>query len=256
MSNEFQLIQRYYQFDLLEKELNDFRNRMDSDKAFARLVFHYHSSQKAAAEFYQSEEDRNRTANWERVLKGETPFEQKKTPHFSYAWRIAATLLVLIGISSLLSLFAKNDSEKWANLAIEAKEMNPRVEFAAMRGHEKSLITDAFALYHSGEYPSAIQLFNKVADDSEHYSDAILFTALCYYQEKEYDQFFSLLDTTERNLPPKWQQQLLWYKGLIYLEQQEIDKASYIFEDLSIANTELGINSKGILEKIQAIAKK
>lgn len=257
MSNDIQFIQRYYQFDLSEEELNDFKNRMDSDEAFADLVLQYHSSQKTAADFYQSEEDQNRTANWESVIKGETPSEIKKPTGFSYPWRIAATLLALIGISSLLFIVTGNDTDRWENLAEEAKEMSPKVEFLAMRGQdaenkEKTLVSDAYALYLSGEYPSAIKLFNKVADGSEYYSDAIFFTALSYYQEKKYDQFFSLLDSTEHNTTPKLQQQLLWYKGLIYLEQQEIDKASNIFEDLSTADSELGNNSKGILQKIKA----
>ncbi|MGD1847166.1 MAG: tol-pal system YbgF family protein [Salibacteraceae bacterium] len=260
MNQDSQLIQRYYRFELSEEELAAFQKRLATDTEFSTLVAQYHQSQKTAHDFYQSAEDTDRQKRWEKSLEN-SPSHSLEQPKNIFSWqRIAASILFLIGVGMLPFLLSDHETHNLQDLLAEAKALQPQEEWSTLRGApsdnlEQALMADAHALYQSEDYSAALQLLNKVNDTSAYYSEAILFTALCHFHQNDHTAFLSLTENLDANVSPVIEKRLLWYRGIVYLELGETEKARAIFKQLTDQDISMGSKGHQLLQRLKAIEK-
>jgi len=253
MNKDFGLIQKYYSFELSEKELAQFKTRVEEDEKFSKLVMSYHKSQKEASNYYQSKEELERKEKWNKLLlKEELLFFKKKNSFIGFKGLAAASILLLVGITSLFYFFSENDNERWSKLLAEGKAMSPDLELTLLRGEvdnqEEKLFKDAHDFYLMEDYDAVIHLLKKVPEHDLHYEDAILLEAISHYRLGEYQHSLNVLNSFEDKV--EQEALLLFYKSLNYLEQKEIEKAKEILIQLNTANQKISTKAKQLQQLI------
>jgi len=212
--NDFDRISDYFNLELSEKEMLLFEEKVKEDRSFAKKVEIYKKSVEIVHEIDPNSEEKSRKERWRSSLKEN---RRIKIVLLQRIIGIAASLLVAFTLINYL--FFKDSNEQ-----IE-KAWNKKVGldfvFRSTIDSVTFSLSKSLAEYESGNYKATINILKRYDSTSHSYSDILILRALANHQLKNSEKAFKYLDTLNSFRPEVSQ----WYRGLIYLDNDEIERA-------------------------------
>lgn len=154
-----------------------------------------------------------------------------KTPKKNFNWRIAASIILLIGLGSYFMFF----NQSLSNDELYTKYFYPyeNVVEPVVRDQIKlSKKAQVFNLYEQGEYEKAIVKFNELTPkDSIDMATLNFYKANTYLQLKQFEKAKILFSKTQKD--KEWNQESLWYLALISIQLNETETALEYLNKLS-----------------------
>ena len=219
--NNFELIDKYFSNTLSDNEYAVFNKLLQENSEF-KEEFLFQKDLKKALQQNQRESLKATLQSFEKDL------EKKKGLFTIKTWLAAASVIVLLGIGTLI--FNSYSSEKPDKLYAEYFEPYRNIIRPVERGEDDgSIETKAFQAYENGKFYKAINLFNSVEsfeEDNNDYIDfykGISFMALDKY--KEAIEVLLPIATEVEKGDYDISQKANWYLALAYLNSNEIEKA-------------------------------
>lgn len=215
IQNDFDFISDYFNLELSEKEMLLFEERMKDDSSFAKKVKVYKESVEIVDKIDPNSEEKLRQEKWRNSIKEN---RRTKIVQLQRFIGIAASLLIAF---TLINYLFSNDSDS----QIE-KAWNKRVGLDfVLRSTMDSVtlsVSEALFEYENKDYKKVLNTLKKYDSTSYPYSDVLILRALAYYKLKDSQKALRYLDTLSSFRPNVSK----WYRGLIYLENDEIEKAT------------------------------
>ncbi|WP_400071479.1 tol-pal system YbgF family protein [Zobellia russellii] len=232
MDNE-ELINGYFEGSLSEEQKREFDHLFETNTDF-KTDFEFQEELKRA--LVKSERKQLK----EILSNTNTPHEKEKSQVIRLRpWLVAASVVLLAGISSWLIFFNRPDID---SQQLYASNFAPyeNVVHPIERGEQlKDLKTRAFIAYENSEYTKAIELFqtlNKKNNDKY----IIFYEAIALMQLNKHDEAVPLFeDYIETNGELK--ERAIWYLALAYLKLDEIEECK---EQLSLLAHKEGFKTK------------
>ncbi|WP_346881868.1 tetratricopeptide repeat protein [uncultured Algibacter sp.] len=223
---DIEFIARFFDFDLSETELITFEKRLLEDTKFNEKVNTYQKANTIVNKNYNTEESKLRLQKWENLLDNNTTLKTKKTMPWKWISGIAAGFILLFFVWQKNTVVQKPDMDQ-----LIAQSWNKQVglDFSTTRGNTtdslKQPIIDAFITYRNKDYQATINVLNHYKTVTRYYEDVLLLKGLSYYKQGKTDIALKTLDTLSLSTNEKRSKVAKWYKGLIYLEQGNIEQA-------------------------------
>ncbi|MCL6296237.1 tetratricopeptide repeat protein [Jejuia spongiicola] len=213
-----ELIASYFSKTLSKADKKVFDHLMDTDSEFADNVLFHKNLKKSI----QKEEQ-------EATKKILQDFEQEKSSSFNYKKIVAASIIVLIGLSCFWYL----NTEKTNPDKLFTDNFTPyrNVVQPIVRGEtDNDLKTKAFVAYESKKYNEAISYFNEVLA-SEPSNTILFYKANALLQvNKTNDAILIFQDNLKTQ--DAFQDKNLWYLSLAYLKNNNIEASKQTLSKL------------------------
>ena len=230
------LIYKYFENTLSNKELLIFNDLLESDALFKREFIFQKDLKKAIA---SNQKDTLKT-----LLQGfEEKFRNQKNVFFlQKKWLLAASIILLIGVG-----FWWNTTSSLTTKQLYAQNFEPyrNIVQPVVRGSSSNTFKyKAFVAYENKEYNKAIDLFNLVENSNE--EGIQFYKAMSYLSLNKSAKAIALLTPiTTLNKKARFSEMANWYLALAYLNNGENKKAMDNFS--LIAN-----NSEDVFKKEEA----
>jgi len=210
------LLEKYYRFKLSEEELQAFEEKVKTDESFAEKVMEYHRSQNDAAKFFQSAEESERDANWEKLWSEDETGDVMPSQSRNRWVRWAAAAMIIISGTWGLIYWQGNAQLSLEEVLVEAKAIDAMPEYKTLRADpQQQLISDAYAFFQEANYAAAIILLEKVSPDETHYVDALMLNAISHYQLEQYEAAQEKLELVGAVVDDEMKITVWWYQSLI-----------------------------------------
>lgn len=174
-------------------------------------------------------EERREQKEYLRSIESSLVSSKKQPKKFN--WRIAATILVLIGLGGYFFLW--NQSPSSEELYSEYFSPHRNIVLPIVREQvDASKKSKAFASYEQGAYQKAIEEFNQLTVlDSIHPITVSFYKANAYLQLDNTEKARDLFLHIQQSRNTKWKEESLWYLALTYLKMGNPQKAKqYLLE--------------------------
>lgn len=218
------LITRFFDFDLSEKELLIFEERLAKDIGFEKKFQTYVNAQKSVNDSFAFPEEKLRQQQWKTILHTE---EKNSNTPWKWIGSIAAGFILVFSIWQGSSSFQKSNMDQ---LIADSWNKKIGLDVNLTRGESldslKQQINTAYDLYNRKKYEAVVGLFNRYAFSAVYYEDALLLKGLSNYKIGNTEIALKTLDTLASYRTGKKAKVAQWYQGLIYLEQGNIKTAS------------------------------
>jgi tetratricopeptide (TPR) repeat protein len=238
---DFDLIERYLEGNLDDDEVSIVENRLKTDPLF-KQHFDEHQLLIEAIE-QQSLKDKLSEFHAE-VEQRPGPFEVKKQrKQFAFVrnFAIAASVIVLLGLSGYLIFFNKPQ-----NLKLYAKYFKPDPGLATtMSGSAQFEFYDAMVNYKRGDYDKAISKWETLLSKTNENDTLNYFLGVAYLAKNETGKALDYLMKTTTDTISVFKEDAFYYAGLAYLKTGQMDKAIRFFKQ---SETD---KSKSILKELE-----
>lgn len=221
--NKEHLIEHYFSKSLSLEAQKEFDHLMATDSDFEKTVKFQTDLKTVIAKEEQAQ------------LKQELQFLENSTekPTKNYTkWLVAASIMVLLGISSFWYFGQSNLSNE--DLFATNFEPYRNVVHPIVRGETSDdLKTKGFIAYETKNYKEALNSFDTLLNEND---DATIsfYKANILLQLNKTDEAISIL-SNNYNLPEKLKAQQQWYLALAYIKTEANEKAKTVLKGL-IAN--------------------
>ncbi len=219
--NKFELIDKYFNDTLDDKEYALFNSLLQEDKAF-KEEFLFQKNLKKALLLNRRKSLKSTLENFEKDLNKKTGILSLKN------WLVAASIIVLLGIGSLF--YNSYNSHKPEKIFAAYFEPYRNIVHPVERGAgDGSIESKAFQAYENGKFYKAINLFNSIdyleEDDSHNIDFYKGISLLAINKNKEAIDILLPIATDIEKGSYDLSQKANWYLALAYLNSKEIDKA-------------------------------
>ena len=215
--NDFEFIVSYFNLELTDQEILLFEKKVKEDDSFAKKVLIYKESIVIVEEIDPNSEENIRKQNWRKIIRSTKP---EKVVQLRKTIGIAASLI--IGFS-LIFYFSSNKVDV-NELTQKAWSKNVGLDFV-LRGQAtdstKAVLKKALDLYENKQYKNMLEQLKEYDASSNSYKDVLLLKALSQHKMNQSKIALKTLDTLNSFSPEISQ----WYKGLIYLDNNDITNA-------------------------------
>jgi len=213
----YELIEQYLRNELTEKQLTDFKQRLETDKEFAQAVATETSIQKVVA--HSAEQDlraRLQTIQKEQLAKRSKTEPPKETSAKVIPFYKRYKQLAAIAATLLLAVIAFN---VWNTPALTNDELfamhYAKPEFHQKRGGE-DLEKEAGKAYNNKEYSKAIELLANLPGKPK----LQLYKGIAELESKQYAQAISTFQGFQTDIDHG--ESATWYLALVYLKTNDL----------------------------------
>lgn len=214
---DYELIQRFFDFELSEAELKQVESRMENDVAFRERLF-----------IYQSME-----AHIESEIGTKKEARVVELPTVQSVWgnwrRLAAMLVLAIGCLFVFYLYSnqiKSDTvlaqQYWAereDLSSQLRSENSEDEALY------STLNQAITYKERGETAQAMEILNTIATSDDTFLEATFLKAEILFEQQDYETAINQYQTIIKHPSKAYQDTAYWYQALAYVEAEQWDKA-------------------------------
>jgi hypothetical protein len=218
-----ELINKYFEKTLTEKELVEFNEKLETDNEF-NAEFEFQKSVQSAIRSKERAEIKNLVAS----------FEKPKQQNGWWKYAAAAVVFIIGGWVVFQQFLGKSDTSK---LYLSYYQTYPNVIAPNVRGEsEETLKTKAFAAYDSGDFQTSAQLFGKLkAQVGEDY--ATFYEGISYLEINKPEKTIALFENEKFNsAKTQLENYRQWYLALAYLKTNKRDSSKQILKQLSITD--------------------
>ncbi|WP_430411421.1 hypothetical protein [Kordia sp.] len=253
------LIEHFLRNTLSKEEHISFVARMESDISFKEQVVLEEQLLAYLGETYWSfatNDSHARVEAYKKILESSqtkelkenitiaiTQYKEKQTAiqksnrrfTLKFITRIAALLVVFC---SIVWYFSKDDHIDYASLTENAWRKNVGLDFTLRSNPSDAIkmsLEKALHFYTYKKYDSILIVLEKYNMSTKQYKDVLLMRALARYKLNQTETAFSTLDSLQTYAPDISN----WYKGLMYLDQNNHEKASLYIKIPSESDEEI-----------------
>lgn len=239
--NKSDLIDAYIQNKASAAELDQIHRLMEEDSDFkAELTFQLELRQAVV------KSERHQLKQRLQHIEQQSA-TNKRTRIVSWAWRVAALLIVGLAVSwffnrptDLEQLYAQH-FEPYPNIvAPTVRDVNPNT----------GDIEKAFQLYDNSQYGAAAEAF-KMLHNNDETGYANFYYALSLLADQQVHGAVEALEDPSWQVPDRLVQQTNWYLALGYLKLQNQDKAKQFLEKTLESGGTRAVSAQNILSKIK-----
>ncbi|WP_298417190.1 hypothetical protein [uncultured Kordia sp.] len=240
------LIEQFLRNTLSDEEHTSFLARMESDASFKEQVRLEEQLLHTLGDTYWSfatNDTHKRVQAYKKVLGSAETKQLKKTisaaitlyknrevttqkPSHIFKLRFILKIAALFVIFfSIFWYFSKDEKIDYASLTTKAWNKQVGLDFTLRSNSSDSIkmsLEKALHFYTHKKYDSTLIVLEKYPISSNQYKDVLLMRALANYKLQRIETTFSTLDSLQTYSPDVAN----WYKGLIYLSQQNHEKAA------------------------------
>lgn len=231
-----ELLAQYFSKKLSLEAQKEFDHLMASDAEFAKEVA-FQKNLKAA--IGKEEHD---------VVKQQLQgFEAEENTTFNFRnWSVAATVVVLLGLSSIWYFNSAIDTEK---LYAENFEPYRNVVQPIVRGESKTdLKTKAFTAYETKHYTEALVYFNELLKENPDETIAF-YKANVLLKLNKTEEAITIFKTNLKT-PDSLDDKNNWYLALSHLRLNNMEDAKAILKDLNASSSFKNKNVKQLLKQL------
>ncbi|MEH6537037.1 MAG: hypothetical protein V7719_11625 [Psychroserpens sp.] len=231
-----ELIAQYITKNLSHEGQKEFDHLMVTDTEFAKEVT-FQDNLKTVIE--KEEHDSIKLQ-----LQG---FEAEENSTFNYKnWFVAATVVVLLGLSSFWYFNSSIDTEK---LYVENFEPYRNVVQPIVRGETKTdLKTKAFRAYETKNYTEALQYFNQLLKEKP--DETIAFYKANVLLKLNKTEEAIIIFKNNLKTPDSLDAKNNWYLALAYLQLNDIESAKHILANLNANSSFKSEATKRLLQQL------
>lgn len=253
------LIEQFLRNTLSDEERASFLARMESDTSFKEQVVLEEQLLHTLGETYWSfatNDKHTKVEAYKKILESVETKELKETiaaaiqkykekettkqqPNrvfkLRFIGRIAALFLIFF---SIVWFFSKDRNVDYVALTEKAWSKNVGLDFTLRSNSSEAInisLEEALHFYTQKKYDSTLIILEKYNTSTNRYKDVLLIRALANYRLQKTETAFSTLDSLQTYSPDVTN----WYKGLIYLDQKNHEKAILFLEIPSEPNQEI-----------------
>lgn len=251
---DYDLIQRYHNYELNDKERTAVFERIKTDSTFK---YHLHNIGLFREVLDESEDlDKSKTLdNWETILQDQDDDDEKAPPtikpyrYVRYIMAMAAAILLAV---ITWGVWDMNEVGSMEYAQAEYKTISGHSLSIETRGDDNSSadIKKAVDAYNNGQYSEAIKYFKLIPASSEMYERACLWQGQAYMQTKDWSTAIQVFQ--QINDPTKYayfREDMLWSLALSHIFNEEPAKAKLTLQELIKENPRKE-NAQLLLEKL------
>ncbi|MDP1815930.1 MAG: hypothetical protein Q8K92_15895 [Leadbetterella sp.] len=231
------LINKYFEKSLTEKELDEFNQKLETDAEF-KAEFEFQKSVQSAIRSKERAEIKNLVASLEKP--------KQQNGWWKYA---AAAVVVIVGCWLVFQQFLSKPNP--SELYLSYYQTYPNVIAPNVRGEsQENLKTKAFMAYDSGDYEMATQLFGELKTQiSEDY--AVFYEGVSYLEVNRPKKTIALFENKKfTNSNAQFEDYRKWYLALAYLKTDKKEQAVEILKGLSITENPQKEQALKLLDEI------
>lgn len=171
---------------------------------------------------------------------------------------MSAAAAVAIILVSYFSFFSTGDNEFdngeiASTLPYTHEYFEPPANYFMQRSRGRSVeskISDAMLLYDAGQYKQAAQIFDDLLETEAENYNVLFYGGVSYLMSNQPEKALECFMKTEtkENI---FDQELQWYKSLIYLDTGDDEKAKKILMEIIDTGSKYQKNAREILETIK-----
>jgi len=222
--DDLRLIERFFERELTEDELTQFRERLEKDNGFAEQVAQFDYARKEVEKIYYPNEKKNFKKKWQKVLQ--TPLHQSGTKRsiIYYLTRVAAVLILAIGLIAIGRYMGTQESnlqqlalQNWQKTKIDMSKGLSRGDLI-----DPATISDkAEKSYQDGKYEETLNLLSVFGDEP----DALFWRAKCHFELRQIPKAISNFEAVIQHEESGKKDLALWYQALAYLYESNTNAA-------------------------------
>lgn len=232
-----ELINKYFEKSLTERELVEFNQRLEVDAEF-KAYFEFQKSVQSAIRSKERAEIKNLVASFE------------KPKHKNGWWKYAAAAVVVI-VGGLVVfqqyIFKPSPSE----LYLSYYQTYPNIVAPNVRGeNQENLKTKAFLAYDSGDFQTAAQLFGELKTQTSEYY-AVFYEGISYLEINKPEKTIALFKNKNfTNRDDQLEVYRKWYLALAFLKTEKKEQSVEILKGLSITENPQKEQALKLLDKL------
>lgn len=221
INKNFDLIRRFFSFDLNQTELNDFDQQAEQNASFLQKIRLYRFVEKKLELQFGTKNSQKEQflKEWQAVLEN----EDAKIRHINgQKWlKIAATFLLFLG-ASLWFFIPSNQAVSIQELALVEWKNTAEITAGGKRSNaQNNGLKEAVVAYRNKDFKAALALLPITSDNA----DALLIQGQCHFELKEmqaavdkFQQVIEFKDGGEKDVAR-------WYQALAFLYLENFDQA-------------------------------
>jgi hypothetical protein len=216
--NDFEFISAYFDLELNEEEIHLFEKKANENLSFAKKVSIYKNSLEIVNDVDSNSEENLRRQKWVEIVK--SSHKKRKVVTKQWIIGVAASLV----ISFFLFFYFMPKKTNYRMLAQKAWDKNIGLDFVLRTttiDSTKIAVNKALNLYQKKQYHEVLSFLKYHNSSSNSYKEVLLLRALARYKVYETEKALKTLDTLGSYAPNISK----WYKGLIYLDKNDLKTA-------------------------------
>jgi tetratricopeptide (TPR) repeat protein len=216
---DYELIQRYFDFELEEQELEIVNRRMEEDAAFLERMRIFRSTEEGVLAIGSAQ----RTAKT-------VPLSNTRKQGNRTRWRaLAAAVTLLIGSAFAFWLFS-NPTLSPEELADSYWAESESVTFSNLRSSDSAsgastALVKASDQFRQQNFLASLETLAAFSPTAADYHKATLLKGQIYFEQGEYETAIEEFQNTIDHLNNEYNDWAYWYQALAYLKVDEVELA-------------------------------
>jgi tetratricopeptide (TPR) repeat protein len=242
MRDQLDDIEKYLMDEMTNSEREAFEKKIKEDRMLKEKVDHFRSLLKGIESGF-NRELKSLLQEEEMRLRNSNNREKNKTRTLYYAVGLAASIALII----VMVFITKNQPPDNEALFLSYYQPYPNVESPVARSDSKK--GDAYALYENGNYPEALELFDKLVAENPSDPAPVFYLGICNLELNNTEMaiaFFKSIQTFDLN---KYTRPASWYLALSYFKTDDIQNAVTILENLADGDDTYAKKSQELLKR-------
>ena len=245
-----EIIDNYLMGRLNKQETIDFEERKSNNADFAKEV----EEQKEIIDLVSVLEKNRLRRKFEKLEIEQINKKGIKRIYLIRTLSVAASVSIIF-ISYLTFFsddFGQSKNELASNLEYVNEYLTPPINFFKQSTRGKSIedkLSDAMLLYDNQKYLQATFLFDEIITPETTNVDILFFSGVSYVLSNQPEKAMTMFQKTEKMENP-YNQEILWYKCLIYIDIDEKAKAIELLQQIIHSESKFKNDAVKILKKI------
>ncbi len=240
----FEQIEAYIDGDLTGAELEMFQKALTSDPELQREV-EKHAEIKSALQDKEVIDFRKKLVKINEALQEEQKSTPKIKPFYTVYWKLAASIVILIGVSTFLYLNTSQQNDMFAMY------YTPFPMEDITRGDENTVGDDLKSIsraYKNGNYKEAIPHLEKMMKEAPDNDKLKLYLGNSYINTDNIDGAIQQFENIKKE--SKYYDDRLWFVALCYLKLEQTQQASQILKTLTSRNSIYNQKARKLLNQL------
>lgn len=252
---DLNIMERYFDFDLSEQELQEFNERVKSDPDFAEKVSQYEFALTFTEKIYKTESESTlKKEQFKSLLNQANPKgnsaakdsqpEAKVVPinYKKYWFAAAASIALLLMAVWLFSPSAQNPQQLAANYWQETRtSVTTTLKSSTDQEQNIKLLKAADKSFMANNYQEALNHLNEIPTSFKEYNKVLLLKGQSFFGLNQYQNAIESYQLAiEKGAP----QQALWYQALAYIRDGNLLSAQQNLNKILKAGTTPALEEK------------
>lgn len=232
--DNFELIQRYFDFELNDQELADVEQRLQNDEAFLEDMRLYNEMSSfieeqlpsASAVATPATDKMEQSANTAKVIQLDAKPRQSSLS--KWILRVAAVAMLLLASIVALRLFNTTNS---SDLAQQFWDNSEKTLFTNVRSDQaETLIQQASVAFVAGDYASTLKITSEILTTDATTLNALLLRGQTYFELEDYEAAIRDFEDVVSVVNNDYQDVAHWYLALAQLKIDDTTAAKQQLE--------------------------